>query len=67
MRKKENKETLRLEDLNLKPETINRIRQEAKKLGVTNKTLIQIVLDSVMEELEFSIINPVKKIEKEKK
>lgn len=67
MRKKGNKEVLRIEDLNLKPETIEKIREQSKRLGVTNKTLIQMVLDSVMEELEFNIINPVKKIEKEEK
>lgn len=64
---KTKKQTLRLEDLNLKPETINKLRGEAEKLGVTNKTLIQMILDAVMQELEFSINSPVKKIEKEKK
>lgn len=65
--RKQKKQTLRIEDLNLKEETCEKIREEAKRLGVTNKTLIQMVLDSVMEELEFTINSPVKKIEKEKK
>lgn len=53
----ENKKVVcRLDNLNLKEETHNLIKAQAKQLGVPVKVMIQIILDSIVPSLEIEFV-----------